>query len=189
MWCCLCCRCGVFLGMLCLVVGVCQFMQGVYGCANPQELQGLMGPSGAGKSTLMDLLSKRTMPTGSEAAAAALQQQQHQSLGQRLKNMGSHRNSDATAASSSHDGGTGVSSPAGSTPGTVFHSTAASSAFDPTSPASGVGIKSTIQEGAGLPPLESQLLVNGAPLSRGAFMKLSAYVPQVCLCLVLVLVC
>lgn len=46
-------------------------LQGIYGCAHPFQLQGLMGPSGAGKSTLMDLLTMRTTRSGKEAKAAA----------------------------------------------------------------------------------------------------------------------
>ena len=139
--------------------------QGVYGCANPGELQGLMGPSGAGKSTLMDLLSKRTDPTGSAAAEAALQ---HQSLSQKLKTITSHRSSDATGASSSNDGG--VTSPV---------SRGLAAARDSMQSA---GLPSRIHAGGPLPHLESELLVNGAPLSRSAFMRLSAYVPQVRVC-------
>jgi len=132
-------------------------VQGVYGCANPQELQGLMGPSGAGKSTLMDLLSKRTDPTGAAAAEAALQQQQRGL--NRLKTLTSHhRSSDGTGVGSG-DGGAGHGEPA--------HHTV-----------SVAGLQSTIHAGDSLKALESQLLVNGAPLSRKAFMKLSAYVPQ-----------
>jgi hypothetical protein len=33
--------------------------QGVWGCARPRQLHGLLGPSGAGKSTLLDLLTMR----------------------------------------------------------------------------------------------------------------------------------
>jgi ABC-type multidrug transport system ATPase subunit len=44
-------------------------LQGIYGCAKPRELQGLMGPSGAGKSTLMDLLAMRTDHDGAAAIA------------------------------------------------------------------------------------------------------------------------
>ena len=140
--------------------------QGVYGCANPGELQGLMGPSGAGKSTLMDLLSKRTDPTGSAAAEAALQ---HQTLSQRLKTIASHRSSDATGASTSNDGGM-VTSPMSTS------SAAARSSV------SSVGLPNRIHPGGPMPHLESELLVNGAPLSRSAFMRLSAYVPQVGVC-------
>ncbi|KAF6258116.1 hypothetical protein COO60DRAFT_1520342 [Scenedesmus sp. NREL 46B-D3] len=42
-------------------------IQGIYGCARPRELQGLLGPSGAGKSTLMDLLAMRTDHDGAAA--------------------------------------------------------------------------------------------------------------------------
>jgi hypothetical protein len=139
--------------------------QGVYGCANPGELQGLMGPSGAGKSTLMDLLSKRTDPTGSAAAEAALQ---HQSLSQKLKIITSHRSSDATGASTSNDGG--ATSPV---------SRGLAAARDSMQSA---GLPSRIHPGGPMPHLESELLVNGAPLSRSAFMRLSAYVPQVWVC-------
>ncbi|WIA13694.1 hypothetical protein OEZ85_007251 [Tetradesmus obliquus] len=34
-------------------------LQGVWGCARPRQLHGLLGPSGAGKSTLLDLLTMR----------------------------------------------------------------------------------------------------------------------------------
>jgi ABC-type cobalamin/Fe3+-siderophores transport system ATPase subunit len=119
-------------------------LQGIYGCANPGELQGLMGPSGAGKSTLMDLLSRRTDPTGGAAAEAATQQQQH------AKAVTSDRTSDATGMSSS-DGGAG------------------------SHVASADGSHVWVQ----VPAQESELLVNGAPLSRTAFMNMSAYVPQV----------
>lgn len=129
-------------------------VQGVYGCANPGELQGLMGPSGAGKSTLMDLLSKRTDPTGSAAAEAALQQH---TFTERLRTIASRRSTDATGTSS--------------TDGVVTSPSAASAV-------SSAGLQSRIQPGAPLPHLESELLLNGAPLSRSAFMKLSAYVPQ-----------
>lgn len=44
-------------------------IQGIYGCAKPRQLQGLMGPSGAGKSTLMDLLAMRTDHDGAAAVA------------------------------------------------------------------------------------------------------------------------
>lgn len=150
------------LNVLCML---CCAVQGVYGCANPGELQGLMGPSGAGKSTLMDLLSKRTDPTGSAAAEAALQ---HHTFGERLRTIASRRSTDATGASSSNDGG--VTSPSAASAG-------AASAI------SSAGLQSRIQPGSPLPHLESELLLNGAPLSRSAFMKLSAYVPQVrCRC-------
>lgn len=141
----------------------CAPAQGVYGCANPGELQGLMGPSGAGKSTLMDLLSKRTDPTGSAAAEAALQ---HQTFSQRLRTITSHRNSDGTGASTSNDGGVGVTSPS-----------AASAASS--SGTGNISLPSRIRAGSPLPHLESELLLNGAQLSRSAFMRLSAYVPQV----------
>ncbi len=141
-------------------------LQGVYGCANPGELQGLMGPSGAGKSTLMDLLSKRTDPTGAAAAEAALQ---HTSPLQKLKTLASHRSGDATGPRTSIDSGAGgeVRIPV---------STASAAAR---SNVSSAGLPSRITLGAPLRHLESELLVNGAPLSRSAFMKLSAYVPQV----------
>lgn len=35
------------------------YLQGVWGCARPGQLHGLLGPSGAGKSTLLDLLTMR----------------------------------------------------------------------------------------------------------------------------------
>jgi ABC-type transport system involved in cytochrome bd biosynthesis fused ATPase/permease subunit len=146
--------------MLCCAV-VCCAVQGVYGCANPGELQGLMGPSGAGKSTLMDLLSKRTDPTGSAAAEAALQQH---TFGERLRTIASRRSTDATGTAS-NDGA--VTSPSAASAGAA-------------SAVSSAGLQSRIQPGAPLPHLESELLLNGAPLSRSAFMKLSAYVPQVC---------
>jgi hypothetical protein len=104
----------------------------------------------------MDLLSKRTDPTGSAAAEAALQQH---TFTERLRTIASRRSTDATGTSS--------------TDGVVTSPSAASAV-------SSAGLQSRIQPGAPLPHLESELLLNGAPLSRSAFMKLSAYVPQVC---------
>jgi hypothetical protein len=92
----------------------------------------------------MDLLSKRTDPTGGAAAEAAAQQQQY------AKVVTSNRTSDATAMSSS-DGGVG----------------------SPVVSADGSHVRVQV------PHQESELLVNGAPLSRKAFMNMSAYVPQV----------
>lgn len=156
--CCLLCLLHLLLSVLHCAV---PWPQGVYGCANPGELQGLMGPSGAGKSTLMDLLSKRTDPTGAAAAEAALH---HQTLSQRIKTVTSRRSSDTTGRSTSNDGG--VASPT-------------STASAARSGVSSAGLPSRITPDGPMPHLESELLVNGAPLSRSAFMKLSAYVPQV----------
>lgn len=113
----------------------------------------------------MDLLSKRTDPTGSAAAEAALQ---HQTFSQRLRTITSHRNSDATGASTSNDGGAG---------GGVTSPSAASAASS--SGTCTLSLPSRIRAGSPLPHLESELLLNGAQLSRSAFMRLSAYVPQV----------
>lgn len=52
-----------------IIVHVMLYPQGIYGCAKPRQLQGLMGPSGAGKSTLMDLLAMRTDHDGAAAVA------------------------------------------------------------------------------------------------------------------------
>lgn len=114
-----------------------------------------MGPSGAGKSTLMDLLSKRTDPTGASAAEEALQQQQR----------GLNRIRPRASNQRSSDGGATTSADGSAAEGPAHH-------------AVNMG-GSTIHAGDSLKALESELLVNGAPLSRSAFMKLSAYVPQV----------
>lgn len=156
-----CCLLPLLLPLLPLCCAPLGPLQGVYGCANPGELQGLMGPSGAGKSTLMDLLSKRTDPTGAAAAEAALH---HQTLSQRIKTVTSRRSSEGTGRNSSNDGG--VTSPT-------------STASAARSGVSSAGLPSRITPRGPMPHLESELLVNGAPLSRSAFMKLSAYVPQV----------
>ena len=124
-----------------------------------------MGPSGAGKTTLMDLLSKRTDPTGSSQAQAALQEQQ-KSLSNRLKGMASgQRHSDASSNIRSNT--------------TSADGTAADVASPRHTGVSVAGLQSTLHPGDTLPVLESRLLVNGVELSRKAFMKISAYVPQV----------
>ncbi len=130
-------------------------VQGIYGCAKPHQLQGLMGPSGAGKSTLMDLLAMRTphdaaAPTAAELAAAAVTTPTVAAAGVRAADVFG----DPTGAA----GG-------GSVTAAVDGSLKA-------------GSRSRSQ--LGQPP--PQLLVNGIRMQQQAYMNISAYVPQVCQC-------
>jgi hypothetical protein len=112
----------------------------------------------------MDLLSKRTDPAGSSQAAPQLTQQTQTHEGQHAQQQQQMRSSDG-AASSVADGGT---SSAASADAAVVHVAEEAAARKATGSSCAVADQ------------PSELLVNGAAIGRKAFMKISAYVPQVC---------
>lgn len=130
--------------------------QGIYGCAKPGQLQGLMGPSGAGKSTLMDLLAMRT-PHDAEAPAAEEPEMTNPSVAPRavvpLRPL--HRSDQSTDSEDSAVATAGLST-----------------VDEDGSNVGGVG-NSSLRE----PP--PQLLANGIRMKQRAYMNISAYVPQV----------